>query len=117
MKSNCVRFTNEQERLVESMRQKVEQKVKNYREDFYRYDVSFIKKAIEEGLRNFVWFLSDSGTHFIEEYEHAEQQEYLRTLEFEEGHYLKNGRGNLFVCDLQTGEMKTIQSFQEVYSK
>jgi hypothetical protein len=115
MKSNIIVFSREQERLIETMRQNVEQKKKAYKEDFYRYDLSFIRTAVEEGIKDFIWFLSDSGTHFVEEYEHSEQQEYLRNMEAEEGHHIQSGHANLFHCNLQTGQMKKLQSFQDIY--
>lgn len=110
-----VAFTKEQKRLIELMRQKVEKKMKSYKEDFYQYDLSFIATAVEHGIRDFVWFLSDNGTHFIEEYQQSDQQAYLREIEVDKASYLSSGRANLFICNLENGEMRMVDSFKELY--
>jgi len=94
--------------LIEQMEKKVKKIMKAYHEDFYRYDVERIRQLRKEGIKDFVWMVYDCGTHLVDHYQEKEQQEYLKAIKNVKGDYLKNGRGILFLCNLQTNRMKKI---------
>lgn len=94
-------------KLWANMNKKVSKIMKNYQDDFFVYDKKMFTNAYNRNQMSFIWFVYQSGTHFIE-FDHPAVEEHFSAIRNVKGYYTKNGTGELYLASFDDASLKKI---------